>query len=358
MQRNLPTVPIHDLAIKNDDLIVATHGRSFWVLDDITPLRQLDATTADASAHLFTPSPAYRMHYPDQVDSRHPVGENPPSGAIIDYYLKDAPKGEVTIQIYDSKGKLVRRLSSVENQEDIQPPEWPDQVREVKTIPTAAGLNRYVWNLRYDDPVKVPGAFYSGNGPRGPLAIPGKYEIRLSYDGKTQTAPLEIVADPRVKLASADFEKQFDLSNQVYQSVSTLHGAINQIRDLKAQIQLLDKRFQGDAKMQAMLKAADNLAAKLSAVEEKMIQVNMKGSEANLAFPNMLNEELDSFASSVESADAAPTAQQYQIYKILSGKLEAQMSLLDQIISTDVTGVSDAAKKENVPVLQVPKIKR
>src|SRR5262249_6452152 len=151
----------------NDDLIVATHGRSFWVLDDITPLRQIDATTADLPAHLFAPRPAYRLHYPDQVDSRHPVGENPPPGAIIDYYFKSAPKGEVTIQIFDSKGKQVRRLSSIESKEDIQPPEWPDQIREAKTIPASAGMNRYVWNLRYDDPIKVPGAFYSGNGPRG-----------------------------------------------------------------------------------------------------------------------------------------------------------------------------------------------
>jgi seryl-tRNA synthetase len=180
----------------------------------------------------------------------------------------------------------------------------------------------------------------------------------LTVDGKTQSAPLEILPDPRVKLASADFEKQFALSNQVYQSVSTLHGAINQIRDLKAQIGILDKRFEGDAKAQSILKMADNLATKLSAVEEKMIQVNMKGSEANLAFPNMLNEEFDTFASSVESADAAPTDQQYQIYKMLSAKLEAQMSLLDQIISTDVTSFGDAAKKENIPLLQISKGKK
>ncbi|HZS48854.1 MAG TPA: glycosyl hydrolase [Blastocatellia bacterium] len=358
LQLNLPTVPVHDLVIKNDDLVVATHGRSFWVLDDITPLRQIDANTANSASHLFTPAAAYRLHYPDQVDSRHPVGENPPAGAIIDYYFKEAPKSEVTIQIYDGKGKLVRKLSSVENKEDIQPPEWPDQVREVKTIPANAGLNRYVWNLRYDDPVKVPGAFYSGSGPRGPLVLPGKYELRMTVDGKTQSTTLEILSDPRAKVAAADLEKQFALSNQVYQSISTLHSAINQVRDLKAQIQLLDKRFEGDAKMQAMLKMADNLATKLSAVEEKLIQVNMKGSEANLAFPNMLNEEFDTFASSVESADAAPTEQQYQIYKMLSTKLETQLGILDQIISTDVTSFGDAAKKENIPILQVSKGKR
>ena len=356
LQRNLPTAPIHDLVVKNDDLIVATHGRSFWVLDDITVLRQIDATTAELPVHLFAPELAYRLHYPDQVDSRRPVGDNPPPGAIIDYYFKSTPTGEVTIQIFDSQGKLVRRLSSIEDKEDIQPPEWPDQIREVKTIPASAGMNRYVWNLRYDDPVKVPGAFYSGNGPRGPLVIPGKYSVRLTANGKTETASLEIARDPRVNLAPGDFEKQFDLSTQVYQSVSTLHSAINQIRDLKAQIQGLHKRLDGDAKMQSVLTRADGLSARLSSVEEKMIQVNMKGSEANLAFPNMLNEEFDTFATSVELADAAPTEQQSQIYKMLRAKLDAQLTLLDQIIA-DLASFSDAASRQGIPLLEVPKRK-
>jgi len=358
LQLNLPTTPIHDLVVKNDDLVVATHGRSFWVLDDITPLRQIDAKTASAEMFLFTPRQAQRLHYPDEVDRHHPVGENPPPGAIIDYYFKAEPKGEVRLQIFDSSGKLVRTLSSVGKKEDEQPPEWPDQIKEVKTIPASEGMSRCIWNLRYDDPVKVPGAFYSGVGPRGPLVLPGKYELRLTADGQTRSAPLEITADPRAKAAPGDLEKQFELASQVYQDVSRTHQAINQIRDLKSQIQSMRNRFQSDAKLKPVLDAADALEKKLAPVEEQLIQVNMKGSEANLAFANMLNEEFDSFASSVESADAAPTQQQHEVFMMLNGRLEKQLRKLESILKTDLPAFDEVVRRYSVPLLYVPDRKK
>jgi photosystem II stability/assembly factor-like uncharacterized protein len=354
LQLNLPTAPIHDLVIKNNDLVVATHGRSFWVLDDIVPLRQIDSAAANQEMLLFSPQPAYRLHYPGQVDRRRPVGENPPPGAIIDYYFKEAPKGEVTLQIIDSESQPVRTLSSIEKKEAEQPPEWPDQVKEMKTIPASAGMKRYVWNLRLDDPIKVPGAFYSEAGPRGPLALPGKYQIKLTADGRTQSATLEVLADPRVKVPAVDLEKQFDLSMRIYHRISRMHEAINQIRDLKSQIQSLRKRFEDDPKLKALVAASEDLEKKLSVVEKKLIQVNMKGSEANLAFPGMLNEQFDSFASIVEAADTAPTQQQYEVYTILDADLADQLKKLDGIISADLAAFEEAAKRYNVPLLYVP----
>ncbi|MGN6720143.1 MAG: WD40/YVTN/BNR-like repeat-containing protein, partial [Candidatus Binatia bacterium] len=149
LKLNLPTVPIHDLNIHDEDLVVATHGRSFWVLVDISPLRQIEANSASQEVVLYRPETALRLHLPDQIDRRGPVGDNPPPGAIIDYYFKSAPKDEVKLEIFDGAGKLVRSLSSKEKKEDEQPPEWPDQVREVTTIPAGAGMNRYAWNLRW-----------------------------------------------------------------------------------------------------------------------------------------------------------------------------------------------------------------
>ncbi|HYK88124.1 MAG TPA: glycosyl hydrolase, partial [Acidobacteriota bacterium] len=354
LQLNLPAAPVHDLAVKNNDLVVATHGRSFWVLDDITPLRQIDEKTIREGMVLFAPQQAVRLHYPDEIDRRRPVGDNPPSGAIIDYCLGTPPKGEVTIQILDSRGKAVRTLSSVEKKEEEQPPEWPDQIREIRTIPAAGGMNRCIWNLRYDDPVKVPGAFYSGVGPRGPLVPPGMYEIRLTADGQTRSASLEVIADPRTKCAPGDLEKQFALALQVYQSVNADHEAVNRIRDLKSQIEDLHNRFQGETKLKPVLEAAEALERKLTPVEEELIQVNMKGSEANLAFPNKLNEELDSFAMSVESADAVPTQQQYEVYKLLSEQLSGQIRRLDAILKHDLPAFSDIVKRYNAPLLYLP----
>jgi photosystem II stability/assembly factor-like uncharacterized protein len=358
LQLNLPTTPIHDLVVKNNDLVVATHGRSFWILDDISPLREIDANSSEAEMRLFAPQQAIRLHYPDEVDRHRPVGDNPPSGAIIDYYLKTEPRGEVTLQVFDNRGKLVRTLSSMEKKEDEQPPEWPDQVKEIKTIPAAVGMNRCLWNLRYDDPIKVPGAFYSGVGPRGPLVLPGRYEVRLSAGGKTLSAVLDVAVDPRAKTAPGDLEKQFELASQVYQSVSKLHAGINQIRALKSQVQGLRNRLLEDAKLKPVLEAADTLEKKLSPVEEELIQVNMKGSEANLAFPNMLNEEFDSFAMSVESADAAPTQQQFEVFKMLSGRLEEQLLKLETILKTDLPAFGEVARRYNVPLLYVPEVKR
>ena len=125
--------------VKDDDLVVATHGRSFWVLDDLTPLRQVNEQIAQADMNLYQPQTAVRLHYPEEIDTHQAAGTNPPPGAIIDYYFKDSPKGEVTLEIFDAQGKPVRHLSSKEKAGHEQPPEWPDQVEAPKTIPAKAG---------------------------------------------------------------------------------------------------------------------------------------------------------------------------------------------------------------------------
>jgi hypothetical protein len=152
LQLNLPVSPIHDLVVQDNDLVVATHGRSFWILDDITPLRQLTPQIAQAPAILYKPQPAVRLHYPEYVDRRRPVGENPPPGAVIDYYFATKPKEEVTLDILDAQGKLVRRLSSKEKKTFEQPPEWPDLEPPKTTIAAEAGMNRFPWDLRYESP--------------------------------------------------------------------------------------------------------------------------------------------------------------------------------------------------------------
>jgi photosystem II stability/assembly factor-like uncharacterized protein len=351
LQLNLPQSPVHDLVVKDDDLVIATHGRSFWVLDNITPLRQAKAQSPQQDAILFQPETGLRLHYPEEFDKRQPVGENPPPGAMIDYYLKTEPKDEVVLDILDAQGKVVRHLSSKEKKESEQPPEWPDRVERVKTIPAKAGMNRFAWDLRYDDPVQIPGAFYSGNGPKGPLALPGDYQVKLTSGGKSQTAPLHLAIDPRTKGAEAALQKQFALAVQVNTHISQLHQAVNEIRDLKTQIKSLHTRYGNDERLKATLAAADDLEKKLSGVEEKLIQVNMKGSEASLAFPTMLNEQFDTFSHSIDAGDTAPTKSQSDIFQMLSGKLDEQLKQWQQIKTTDVVKVNDMVKQLNLPTL-------
>jgi photosystem II stability/assembly factor-like uncharacterized protein len=354
LQLNLPTVPIHDLEIHADDLLAATHGRSFWVLDDITPLRQVDAAST-AEVIFYKPETAIRLHLPDSVERRGPVGDNPPPGAIIDYYFKAAPKDEVKLEILDESGKVVRSLSSKEKKESEQPPEWPDQVKEITTIPAASGMNRYAWNLRWEPPVKIPGAFYSGVGPQGPLVKPGRYTLKLTVGSQTFTQTLEVILDPRVKNVRAeDLEKQFDLAMQVRDANTDLHRAVNQVRELRSEIKALRQRFENDASLKPLVAQAGALDKKMTPVEEELIQVNMKGSEANLAFPNKLNEEFDSFSSSVTSSDAAPTRQQYEVFKMLRGELDEQLAAWKQIMSNDIPAFNQLIRNSNIPALYLP----
>ena len=355
LKLNLPTVPIHDLEIHGDDLVVATHGRSFWVLDDITPLRQLDNVNADTDMYLYKPQTALRLHLPTDIDRRGPVGDNPPPGAIFDYYFKAAPKDEVKLEIIDGGGKVVRSLSSKEKKGEEQPPEWPDQVREVTTIPASTGMNRYAWNLRWEPPVKIPGAFYSGIGPQGPLAQPGHYTVKLTVGTQSQSQPLEIVLDPRAKnVKPEDLQKQFELAMQVNDANSDLHRAVNQIRTMRGELKGLQQRFENDPRMKPLLDHAATLDKKMAPVEEQLIQVNMKGSEANLAFPNMLNEQFDSLSAIVQAGDGAPTQQQYEAFKSLRGQLDQQLAAWKQIMASDVPAFNDFIKGINIPALYLP----
>jgi len=351
LQLNLPVTPIHDLVVKDDDLVVATHGRSFWVLDDLSPIRQVNTQSAQADVILYQPQTALRLHYPEEFDKRQPVGDNPPPGAIIDYCFKTAPKEEVSLDILDSSGKVVRHLSSKEKKEGEQPPEWPDRVERVKTIPANEGMNRFAWDLRYDDPIQIPGAFYSSTGPKGPLASPGDYQVKLTVGSKSQTAPLHLVIDPRTKGQEAGLQKQFTLATQVNDRISQLHQAVNEIRDLRSQIQNLHKRFGDDQRLKPALAAADDLDHKMSEVEQKLIQVNMKGSEANLAFPNMLNERFDTFSHTIEGGDTEPTKPHLDVFQTLSNQLDEQLKKWAQLKNDDLPKVSELIKQANLPAL-------
>ncbi len=311
LQLDLPVTPIHDLVVKGDDLVAATHGRAFWILDDLTPLRQASTATADAALWLYAPEQATRLYYPDQVDNRRPVGENPPAGALIDYVLKAKPTQEVTLDIVDAQGKSIRHISSLYSAREKQPPEWPDQVEPPHLIPVDAGMNRFVWDLRMDDPAQIPGAFYSGEAPRGPLAAPGTYQVRLTMGGVSRTAPLVLVADPRASVDPSALRAKTELAMATVNDIDALHRAVNDIRAAETKLSQ-----PGDAAMKA----------RLYAVEQALIQVNMKGSEANLAFPGMLNEQYATFAAILEDADTAPTSQETQRFASLHAQLGVQLT--------------------------------
>jgi photosystem II stability/assembly factor-like uncharacterized protein len=318
LQLNLPASPIHDLLVRGDDLVVATHGRSFWILDDLTPLRQITAATASQDVVLFKPQTALRLSYPDEVNSRRPVGANPPAGALIDYVLKAKPQDEVTLDILDAQGKLMRHLSSTKTTKEIQPPEWPDQIVPNDKIPAEAGMNRLVWDLRMSDPEQIPGAFYAGLAPRGPRVAPGQYAVKLTVAGHSVEQPLTMVADPRSAGDAAAIRAKIDLQLAAVNDIDRLHHAVNEIRKMREDLQKSSKPDK------------QRLAA-LDPIEQTLMQVNMKGSEANLAFPGMLNEQLATFLASQDDADTAPTQQHKAMFDALHAQLEEQLKKWQQL---------------------------
>jgi hypothetical protein len=344
LQLNLPLSPVHDLVVKDADLVVATHGRSFWILDDVTSLRQIAAGKASGSVVLYQPALAYRLYYPDEVDTRTPAGQNPPAGALIDYYFAAKPTGEVMIDIY-AGGDLVRHLSSKAEAGEEQPPEWPDQIHPTNTLPANAGMNRFVWNLRYDDPVQIPGAFYEGVPPRGPIALPGTYTVKLTYEGQTQTAALNISRDPRVKGLDDGMRQKFALSVEVWHDIDALHRAVNEIRDAKKRIAGANDKLKGRAGLDTLASDGHALLARMKPIEEALLQVNLTGSEGNLNYPDMLNEQVYAFASDLEDADTSPTKQEVEFYAVLHKQLEAQLAQWSALKSGEVSAYEARLKQ-------------
>jgi photosystem II stability/assembly factor-like uncharacterized protein len=353
LQLNLPQTPIHDLIIKNNDLAVATHGRSFWILDNITPVRQAATSSSSDDAALYKPDVTYIVHWPEFFERRQPIGGNPPVGAVLYYYLKSAPKGPVTLEILDTQGKLVRKYSSEEPKKVQTPPEWPDQEPLSEKIPAEAGLNRFAWDLRYEGPSELPGEPGAEFRDRGPVALPGNYQVRLTANGKTVTSPLELKTDPRVTASPADLQKQFDLAMKIRDQISEIHQTAREIREVRGQLHVLNGRLENDARFKAISTASGDLDKKMTPVEEQLLQVKAKSSEATLNFPVLIDERLHGLGGAVGSADAAPTQQEYQAFQDLSAQAAPLIAQWKQIKSADLVALNETMKKESVPVIYI-----
>ena len=262
LQLNLPHTSMRDLWIHDDDLIVATHGRSFWILDDIAPLREASATLAN-SVHLFTPAPAWRVQRDTYSDTPlppdEPVGENPPDGAIIDYFLPAAASGPVVLEILDAQGKLVRRFAS-DDKPDVTEEELQKQmiplywIRPERHLSADAGMHRWVWDLHYPAPVathhEFPISAIPHDTPRyplGPTVLPGTYTVRLTVDGKTQSAPLTIKMDPRVKTAPLGLEKKFESEVRLASILSESSQAVFEAGSLRDQLEKMNPQASSSA---------------------------------------------------------------------------------------------------------------
>jgi photosystem II stability/assembly factor-like uncharacterized protein len=350
LQLNLPFTPVHDLIIHDGDLAVATHGRSFWVLDDLSPLRQANASLASEDAHLFKPQTATRTRSGHLNARRYAIGENPPDGAILNYFLKEAPKDPIKLDLLDAQGKVLRTFSS-EIKKKVEAPEEGERDEEEDHIPAAAGMNRFAWDLRLEPPVKIPAAIYDNGRPTGPLVLPGGYQVRLTVAGKSFTAPLEVRLDPRVKTSEEDLGKQFDLMLKLRDRQDEMNKAILAIRDLRVQLQALEKRVGKGDEAKSVAAASSSLQKKTSDIEQELIQVNAKASEDEANYPVKLNSKFGYLSGVVDSADAAPTAAEEAVFAQLDRQLEVQLVRWREVLAKDIPALNEEMRKNNIPLV-------
>ncbi len=313
LQLNLPVTSVRDLVVHESDLVIATFGRSFWILDNVTPLRQMDAHVAAADAWLFRPEAAIRMRTGSDQGTPVPMDEflaaNPPEGAVLDYYLKERASAPIQLEIFDSEGNLVRRFASDDVLHKTNPNDVPIQmewVRDPKPLLAEAGMHRFVWDLRYAMPKGVRRSFW---GPAGPLAAPGNYTVKLTAKGKSSTQPLTIRLDPRVKTPQDALTRQFGLASKLAARLGEVSMGVQQIGDLRKQIDVRKKDASGNSE----------LLTALQELEKKVEEAVEPDSDADFglfgqALPNKEHETLPQVEGAltrllviVDSSELGPT---------------------------------------------------
>ncbi len=352
LQLKLPVTPVTDLAVKNQDLVVATQGRSFWILDDLTVLHQMTPQVAAAKVHLFEPRAAYRFGGGGFRGGGGTSGKNPPAGVLIHYLLAEEPAEdtEVRLEILDGAGQVLRTLSS-QKDEPRAPSAFARFFPERDTgrrLETKAGLNRYVWNFRLHDADLVDDAVLWGLA-RGPKVPPGTYQARLTVGGTVQTRSFQVLADPRLDTTQAGFEASHRLARSIWESMSTAHQAIRALRDVRKQVDELVARLEKAGKGEGLADAAKPLKEKLTGVEEALNQARAESSQDILNFPTRLDGQFLGLLGIVESADAPPTQGALLRYEELRAELDRHLADLRAVLDTDLADFNGKVRSRDVP---------
>jgi photosystem II stability/assembly factor-like uncharacterized protein len=349
-EAGLPVVPIYDFVIKGVELVVATHGRSFWILDDLTPLHQLTDELQGAAIHLFQPRPRVRLRTyrgfrsdpirgavnygsagtsqllfdpVDEIDGTTganilTAGANPPQGVVVQYYLRDRPAEEIALAFLDEAGNEIRTFTS-------------DAAADPPRVPAAAGTNRFVWNLRYPGATEVTGEdLQPWQRNDGPMVVPGTYQVRLTVADQSHTQAFEVLPDPRVEASPEDLAAQRDMLLEVRDSLSRTNETINALDAILAQVGLWAQRTTDPA----VAAAAGDVTSALEETRAKLIDVNMNQSQL---WPSGLHEKLNALLDSVDGADYAPPQQARDVYAELRAQLD---DLIAQLHEADRTMVA------------------
>ncbi|MGI8496273.1 MAG: WD40/YVTN/BNR-like repeat-containing protein [Gemmatimonadaceae bacterium] len=386
LRRNLPVVPVHDLAIKNNDLIAATHGRSFWILDDISPLRQWKSSDPAQALHLYKPADAYRVGWggPANTNGVHPVGMNPPTGAVIYYSLAKGGQ-EVTLDILDGRGTLVRSFSSRqdpqvaldslrgdsvkkvredslkkvggkpdssrvetkgEEQNENEEKPFPRPVPPPPRVPDKQGLNMFAWNMQYSRASAFAGMI--NVQVDGPLALPGNYWVRIRTAGQTDSATFQLKLDPRSKATRADLEAQLAFLLKVRDTTTAANNAVLTIRNVRSQLDDRGRRIPA-AQSETFRTTSLSLRQGMDSVEGAIYQVRNQSGQDPLNYPSKLVERISSLAGAAGAGDYRPTAQMVEVYRYFAPGLQTQLLAFRKLMRDDLPKVNAALRAAGLP---------
>ena len=361
LQLNLPHTSMRDLWIHENDLVVATHGRSFWILDDITPLRQITETVQKADAFLFKPGAAYRVRRSTNPDTPippdEPTAQNPPDGAAVDYYLGQTATGPVTLEIVDAQGKIARKYSSADRPgasveelaKELIPVYW---VRQMKNVATTAGMHRWMWDLHYATPSSsrseypisaIPGD--TPKAPQGPLALPGNYTVKLTVNSRTYSEPLLVKMDPRVKTSPEDLAQMFQVESRLSRMLNESARGLAEARSAHEQLGKLAKSASG------------TVAEAISAFDKKVSGVLGGGGPrgGGAASPTIggVNGDIGALYAEVDRADSIPTVAQVNAVTELEKKLAGVMKQWMELKGSDLPALNEQLHRASLPEIRL-----
>jgi photosystem II stability/assembly factor-like uncharacterized protein len=388
LQRNLPVVPITDLAVKEDDLVAATQGRSFWILDGLSPLHELSDAVAEAPFHLFPPAAAWRLRGGRSFRTPRFQGENPPSGAVVDFLLDDVPEEtKVALEFTDAAGEVIRRFEGevdfekdeeageAEGDEEAAQPENAgeengeaadsteaeesaepgDEERDpsVGELELERGLNRFAWDLRAADAEEFEGIILWAGDTEGPVVPPGAYTVTLTVGDESVSAGFELLKDPRSSASQAELEEQYAFQIGIRDKLSEIHGAIKDVRKVRAQLGELEARLGDGDGATEIRESAKALEEAMSEVEKALYQTKNQSRQDPLNFPIRLNDKLGGVASLVSIGDAAPTSQSYAVRDELLAAIDAELAKLEALWTEDLPALNEKVRAAAVPALSV-----
>ena len=350
LQLNLPNTPVHDIQIqtREKDLVIATHGRSFWILDDITPLYQLNDQISKSANWLYKPKDSYRMPGGYIEDPLVQEGENAPNGVMIRYYLSTKPTGEIKLKFYSAAGDSIITYSNLKDNKGepakISRDYYESKAKRPGFLSLDSGMNQFVWDLRYPAAKADTSATFEGT-LAGPLVVPGPYQVKLYIgDSLIQTQQFTILNDPRNNFNNADLKEQFDLAIKIHNKLNEVGKRTKQIGQVRDQLNAFVSAIEDSAEAKPFKNSSKPIIDSLTAVEDALHNSKIKAGEDDLRFPMRLEEKLGALNGSLLSSDSKPTASMKESYASLAARIEVQIQKLNVIIDTQIPAFNEAAK--------------